>query len=299
MSRTNTASSRATSRPAWVAGAPPTGRPPPSAGSPSSSSPSRSAAWSARSTSTRTRPGRASPAASTGSSTPASSSPPPRASSFQSGSLRAGDPAFTAAIEDVVARLSQARGRPERPLAARRRATRARSRRTATRRSSSSTSAATQTTPSTRSTPSSTASPRCSRLIPSSSSASSATRARSTGVDTAFADDLAKAGELSLPVTLIILVFAFGALVAAGIPLLLALTAVFATFGLIALPSQVAPAGAAGARARAPDRPRGRRRLLDVLPPPRTRGARRRAAARGLRSRWPPPRPAARCSSPA
>ena len=34
---------------------------------------------------------------------------------------------------------------------------------------------------------------------------------------------------------------AFGALVAAGIPLLLALTAVFATFGLIALPSHVLP----------------------------------------------------------
>src|SRR5205823_1833143 len=33
----------------------------------------------------------------------------------------------------------------------------------------------------------------------------------------------------------------FGALVAAGIPLLLALTAVFATFGLVALPSQVLP----------------------------------------------------------
>ena len=34
---------------------------------------------------------------------------------------------------------------------------------------------------------------------------------------------------------------AFGALVAAGIPLLLALTAVFATFGLIALPSHILP----------------------------------------------------------
>ena len=51
----------------------------------------------------------------------------------------------------------------------------------------------------------------------------------------------AKAGLLSIPVTLIILVVAFGALVAAGIPLLLALTAVFATFGLIALPSHVCP----------------------------------------------------------
>ena len=60
-------------------------------------------------------------------------------------------------------------------------------------------------------------------------------------VETAFADDLEKAGLLSLPITLIILVIAFGALVAAGIPLLLALTAVFATFGLIAIPSHILP----------------------------------------------------------
>ena len=61
------------------------------------------------------------------------------------------------------------------------------------------------------------------------------------GVETAYGDDLAKAGALSLPITLLILVLAFGALVAAGIPLLLALTAVVATFGLIALPSHVLP----------------------------------------------------------
>ena len=61
------------------------------------------------------------------------------------------------------------------------------------------------------------------------------------GVQTAYAEDLGKAGMLSLPITLIVLVVAFGALVAAGIPLLLALTAVFATFGLIALPSSVLP----------------------------------------------------------
>jgi RND superfamily putative drug exporter len=60
-------------------------------------------------------------------------------------------------------------------------------------------------------------------------------------VDTLFADDLASAGLFSIPITLIILVVAFGALVAAGIPLLLALTAVFATFGLTALPSHVLP----------------------------------------------------------
>jgi uncharacterized membrane protein YdfJ with MMPL/SSD domain len=60
-------------------------------------------------------------------------------------------------------------------------------------------------------------------------------------VVTAYENDLGKAGLLSLPVTLLILVVAFGALVAAGIPLLLALTAVFATFGLIAIPSHVFP----------------------------------------------------------
>ncbi len=60
-------------------------------------------------------------------------------------------------------------------------------------------------------------------------------------VETASADDLGKAGLLSLPITLAILVIAFGALVAAGIPLLVALTAVFATFGLIALPSHILP----------------------------------------------------------
>ncbi|HXV32517.1 MAG TPA: MMPL family transporter [Gaiellaceae bacterium] len=56
-----------------------------------------------------------------------------------------------------------------------------------------------------------------------------------------FGKDMEKAGLFSLPITLVILVVAFGALVAAGIPLLLGLTAVLATLGLIALPSQVLP----------------------------------------------------------
>jgi len=60
-------------------------------------------------------------------------------------------------------------------------------------------------------------------------------------IEGAFTDDLAKAGELSLPITLAILVLAFGALVAAGIPLILALTAVFGTFGLVALFSHILP----------------------------------------------------------
>ncbi len=43
----------------------------------------------------------------------------------------------------------------------------------------------------------------------------------------------------SLPITLIILLIAFGALVAAGVPLLLALTAVMATIGLVGPISQI------------------------------------------------------------
>jgi RND superfamily putative drug exporter len=58
-------------------------------------------------------------------------------------------------------------------------------------------------------------------------------------VNQAFADDLEKAGLLSVPVTLIILIIAFGSLVAAGIPLLLGLTAVFGTMGLLAFVSRI------------------------------------------------------------
>jgi RND superfamily putative drug exporter len=53
--------------------------------------------------------------------------------------------------------------------------------------------------------------------------------------------DFQRAEGLSLPITLAILVFAFGALVAAGVPLLLALTAVAATLGLIGPISQLFP----------------------------------------------------------
>src|SRR3954453_20770291 len=56
-----------------------------------------------------------------------------------------------------------------------------------------------------------------------------------------FSDDFKKAEKLSLPITLIILIVAFGALVAVGIPLLLGLSAVMATLGLVALPSQIVP----------------------------------------------------------
>jgi uncharacterized membrane protein YdfJ with MMPL/SSD domain len=56
-----------------------------------------------------------------------------------------------------------------------------------------------------------------------------------------FNKQLAQAGERSIPLTLIVLVLVFGALVAAGVPLLLALSAVAATIGLVALPSHIIP----------------------------------------------------------
>jgi len=56
-----------------------------------------------------------------------------------------------------------------------------------------------------------------------------------------FGDDFKKAERTSLPITLAILLVAFGALVAAGIPLLLGLTAVLATLGLVAPISKLVP----------------------------------------------------------
>jgi RND superfamily putative drug exporter len=57
----------------------------------------------------------------------------------------------------------------------------------------------------------------------------------------AFEDDAQRAEFLSLPITLVILVAAFGSLVAAGLPLLLGLTAVVATIGLLGPVSHVIP----------------------------------------------------------
>ena len=61
------------------------------------------------------------------------------------------------------------------------------------------------------------------------------------GLNDRVGKDFAKAGTLSLPVTLIILIIAFGALIAAGLPVLLGLTAVAGTMGLLAIPSQLIP----------------------------------------------------------
>ena len=57
-------------------------------------------------------------------------------------------------------------------------------------------------------------------------------------------EEMGKSMFMSLGLTLIILMFAFGALVAAGIPVLLGLTAVLATLGLLGPVSQLAPVDA-------------------------------------------------------
>jgi RND superfamily putative drug exporter len=56
------------------------------------------------------------------------------------------------------------------------------------------------------------------------------------------ADDLASAEVISLPVTLVLMLLAFGALIAAGIPVLLALGSVAATMGISAVVSHLVPA---------------------------------------------------------
>jgi RND superfamily putative drug exporter len=57
----------------------------------------------------------------------------------------------------------------------------------------------------------------------------------------AFGQQLAQAGERSVPLTLLVLLVVFGALVAATVPIIVALTGVLATIGLLAIPSQWIP----------------------------------------------------------
>ena len=65
----------------------------------------------------------------------------------------------------------------------------------------------------------------------------------SKALDETQGEDFARAEKLSLPITLLILVIAFGAIVAAGIPVLLALSAVAGTMGLVNIVSHVLPLG--------------------------------------------------------
>jgi RND superfamily putative drug exporter len=60
-------------------------------------------------------------------------------------------------------------------------------------------------------------------------------------IDEVFEEDLSAAGLLSVPVTLGIMLVAFGAIVVAGVPVLLAMSAVMASIGLYGVASQVFP----------------------------------------------------------
>ena len=64
---------------------------------------------------------------------------------------------------------------------------------------------------------------------------------RATG--SVVSQDFRKAEATSVPISLVLLVIVFGALVAAGIPLLLAGTAVISAISLLAIPSRWLPIG--------------------------------------------------------
>ena len=98
-----------------------------------------------------------------------------------------------------------------------------------------------------------------------------------------FNKDFANAERMTVPMTLIILLAAFGALVAAGLPVLLAFSAVLASLGLYSLVTpRVRGRLPVDLGRHPPHRHGGRRRLLALLPPARARGAcsRQRAATR-------------------
>ena len=60
-------------------------------------------------------------------------------------------------------------------------------------------------------------------------------------VNKTIGDDLASAGMLSIPVTLILLLITFGSLVAASVPLWIGLSSVIAALGLANIASQIVP----------------------------------------------------------
>ena len=153
---------------------------------------------------------------------------------------RSHDPAFRAEVEDAIATVTAVRGDHQEPaLAARPPATR--SRPTATPRWSSSTCAASSRSPRSGSTAITTATGKIAGRHPGFFVGEAGSISSGKALNDAFNQQLAQAGERSVPLTLLVLLFVFGALVAAGLPLLLALTAVGATLGLTALPSHLVP----------------------------------------------------------
>ena len=79
-------------------------------------------------------------------------------------------------------------------------------------------------------------------------------------------EDLASAEKISLPMTLMLMLLAFGALIAAGMPVLLAATSVAATIGMHGAALAPGARRADGQQHDRADRDGGRRRLLALLP---------------------------------
>ena len=80
-----------------------------------------------------------------------------------------------------------------------------------------------------------------------------------------ISSDLDESLQLTIPLTFIILLFAFGAIVASVVPLVLAITSLVAAFGILGIYSQVVgPVSPNATQLDRPDRARGRGRLLAV-----------------------------------
>ena len=156
------------------------------------------------------------------------------------GSIKAGDPQVTAAVKDVVSRLGADRGHHRHREPARSRHARQhrlqgrplgrRELQDAPARTSTSRSSSTSRSPPW---------PPCRRPTPACASSSSATPRPSKEVAAQDAKDGKKSEFISYGLMLIILLVAFGALVAAGLPLVLGATAVAATVGLLGPVSQL------------------------------------------------------------
>ena len=157
--------------------------------------------------------------------------PPPREVAYlHSDTLTVGDPAFRTAVEDVVKRLRPLQVDVASPLDEKRYVSR-------DRHSALVVASLTGALPQ-----------EVRRAVLAAAPANPAMTIEETGDisagqarDRQTSNDLKRAEILSVPVTLLVLLFAFGAIVAAVVPVLLALTAVAAAFGLLGPISQAVP----------------------------------------------------------
>jgi RND superfamily putative drug exporter len=156
------------------------------------------------------------------------------------GGVRAGDPAFAAAVRDVVARLERLPAVQEvtSPLDRGNEGQRSRDGRSAT---VDFEIAGTEEQVEDRVEATIAATAAVQRAHPEVRVEQFGGGSANKAITDAFAEDFERAETLSLPITLVILVVAFGALVAAGLPLLLGLTAVAGTIGLLGPVSQLFP----------------------------------------------------------